>query len=211
MIVHDSFSRLAAARRSVFFIQIGANDGDQNDPIRHFVAKARWAGILVEPVPEYFEALKDNYRGSSGLHFENVAISDSAANRDFWYLEDADCRLPEWARGLGSFFKDEVTSAAAPDTDLSAHLRSIKVPCMSLEGLLEKYERPAADLLIIDAQGFDGKIIKQVDFSLMKPCVIVYEHILLGKEEKQACREMLEAQGYQLKQDQWDVVAELSE
>ena len=37
VIVHDSFDKLAHHKNDVFFIQIGANDGDQNDPLRHFV------------------------------------------------------------------------------------------------------------------------------------------------------------------------------
>ena len=44
-----------------FFIQVGANDGLMCDPIRQFIVKHSWGGILVEPVPDYFELLKKNY------------------------------------------------------------------------------------------------------------------------------------------------------
>ena len=33
----------------IFFIQIGANDGQWNDPIYKFIRRDRWSGILIEP------------------------------------------------------------------------------------------------------------------------------------------------------------------
>lgn len=208
MIVHDHLWELAKRRNPVYFIQIGANDGDQNDPLRHFIKKYRWSGILVEPVPEYFATLRINYQGLTGVYFENVAISDSESSQVFWYLEDSEGKLPDWARGLGSFFKDNVT-AEISGTDLESHLRSVEVRCFSLNDLLQKYDHPAVDLVLIDTQGYDGKIIMQIDFTLMKPSVIVFEHNLLDEIEKQECRAKLEAQGYSFKEDRWDIVAYL--
>lgn len=209
VIVHDRLQALAGCQDEVFFIQIGANDGEQNDPLRHFVEKCNWTGILVEPVPEYFDTLKRNYSGREGLHFENVAISDSDEVRELWYLEDLKGRLPEWARGLGSFFKDEVTSVDLPGLNLDEFLRKIDVPCLSFNKLLEKHRHPVVDLLIIDVQGFDGKIVQQIDFTLVQPKVIVFEHNLLEQVEKEQCRKLLESRGYRLVEDHWDTVASL--
>ena len=58
-----------------FFIQVGANDGVRNDPIGPKVKKYGWHGVLIEPQPDLFEKLKENYRGYGGLHFENAAVS----------------------------------------------------------------------------------------------------------------------------------------
>lgn len=33
----------------IFFIQIGANDGQWNDQIYKFIRRDRWSGILIEP------------------------------------------------------------------------------------------------------------------------------------------------------------------
>jgi FkbM family methyltransferase len=207
VIVHDSLQRLASRNQSVFFLQIGANDGDQSDPLRHFVHKSGWRGILVEPVPLYYNALKTNYAESEGLIFENIAISDTAGHQEFHYLEDPAGDLPEWARGLGSFYLDEVTSAQIPGRDANDYLKTIRVPCLTVSELLERHCHPDINLLIIDAQGFDGRIIKQLDFNELTPEVVVFEHILLDPDEKQDCCKRLESAGYLLLQDQWDVVA----
>jgi hypothetical protein len=64
---------------SLRFIQVGANDGRYGDPLRRYVLKYPWKGILVEPQPEVYEALKLNYAGlEDRLFFENVAISTDA-------------------------------------------------------------------------------------------------------------------------------------
>lgn len=211
VIVFDRFRNLALEQAPVFFLQIGANDGDQSDPICQFVKRYKWRGILVEPVPQYFEALKINYAHLSGLVFENIAISDSPEPKKFYYLDDSDSTLPDWARGLGSFYEEEVVSAEMPGKNTRDYLRNIEVPCLSLDALLQKHNYPQVDLLMIDTQGFDGKIIKQINFAKLKPKVIVFEHHLLSPIEKQECRLLLENQGYVLVEDRWDFVAELEQ
>jgi hypothetical protein len=60
--------------QNFFFIQIGAYDGRKGDPIYELVRVNRCSGILVEPQPDIFERLKQNYAGFSGLAFEQAAI-----------------------------------------------------------------------------------------------------------------------------------------
>jgi hypothetical protein len=57
-----------------FFIQIGANDGMYDDDLRKYILDYSWQGVLVEPQPGPFARLVQNYRGHSGLRFENAAI-----------------------------------------------------------------------------------------------------------------------------------------
>lgn len=43
---------------NVKFIQIGANDGITDDPIRKYILNHNWKGVLVEPNASVFESLK---------------------------------------------------------------------------------------------------------------------------------------------------------
>jgi hypothetical protein len=64
---------------SLRFIQVGANDGIYGDPIRDFIIKYQWSGILVEPQLDVFECLKQNYAAcESNLIFANVAVSGNS-------------------------------------------------------------------------------------------------------------------------------------
>src|SRR5262245_48292496 len=73
----DAFSK--GRRGQVTFIQIGANDGLRNDPIREFIVRDAWTGVLVEPLPDVFDLLKKNYSGRAAarLEFVNAAISSA--------------------------------------------------------------------------------------------------------------------------------------
>src|SRR5271157_3744519 len=67
--------RVASSVPDFFFVQIGANDGVCCDPIREYVIKSHWRGLLVEPVPFLFRRLVENYRDEPQLIFENVAVA----------------------------------------------------------------------------------------------------------------------------------------
>jgi len=57
------------------FLQVGANDGVRHDPIRELVLEFGLRGVLLEPLPDMFEALRENYSGQPQLEFVNAAVS----------------------------------------------------------------------------------------------------------------------------------------
>ena len=52
------FSTIGKKDPNFFFVQVGANDGVNHDPIFHHVRKYNWKGLLIEPIPDIFEKLK---------------------------------------------------------------------------------------------------------------------------------------------------------
>src|SRR5437762_11064199 len=85
-----------------FFVQIGANDGIRVDPLRPSVLRHRLRGLFIEPLPDLFERLVDNYAGHMGLLFENCAISDHDGTQRM-YRTRADAPLSEEVQALTSF------------------------------------------------------------------------------------------------------------
>jgi hypothetical protein len=59
---------------SIRFINVGANDGISKDPVYQLIQEG-WKGILIEPIPYYFNNLKENLKDYEGLIFENIAIA----------------------------------------------------------------------------------------------------------------------------------------
>ena len=57
-------------------IQIGANDGENFDELSKFIKNYKINSILVEPIDEHFQNLKNVYSKYKNVIFENVAISD---------------------------------------------------------------------------------------------------------------------------------------
>jgi len=67
---------MAVRGDSLNFIQVGANDGEYGDPLHSFIVKYPWHGILVEPQPDIFAKLRENYAAiQNRLIFENIAIA----------------------------------------------------------------------------------------------------------------------------------------
>lgn len=69
-------SAFADAYPDAFFVEIGANDGEQWDHLRPFILTHAWRGVMVEPLPQAFERLRRNYDGIDRVALENAAIAD---------------------------------------------------------------------------------------------------------------------------------------
>ena len=179
-----------------FFIQVGANDGVMCDPLRSFILKHNWSGILVEPVPDYFELLKKNYEGRDNLTFEQVAVSSEPSDSlKIYYLKrnaESEKELRDWEFGLSGFdmSKDDKwkSSKFAGECD---------VPITTVSELVNKHDVSHIDMLQIDAEGHDFEVIKGVDFSKVCPKIINYEHRNLGRD-KHPCKNFLRERGYYL-------------
>ncbi|MGH8556520.1 MAG: FkbM family methyltransferase [Methylococcales bacterium] len=181
-----------------FFIQVGSNDGIVHDPLYRHVLRNGWNGILIEPVRYYFDLLKKNYANSSQLIFENIAISGRDEYRDFFRIrEDLDF-LPRWTKGLGSFKRDVLMKHRWIIPNIQQYIVQEKVECLSFPSLLERHAVGKIDLIMIDTEGYDFEIIKQIDFSRIRPGVIIYEHKHISRSDRLSCEKLLTEQNYWL-------------
>jgi FkbM family methyltransferase len=191
---------LGNATPSVFFVEIGANDGTALDHLRPFILSDGWRGIMVEPVPYVFERLTRNYGRSDAITLENVAISDRDGTRPFYYVANAGVhereRLPYWYDQIGSFSREVIESHADEIVGLSARIRESDVECMTFESLCRRHAVVEVDVLLIDTEGHDYDILKTIDFSVRRPRVVAYEHYHLKPHDRHACSRLLQAAGY---------------
>ncbi|MFZ2200003.1 MAG: FkbM family methyltransferase [Microgenomates group bacterium] len=200
--------RKASKIKDFFFIQIGSNDGQTNDPIHKYIIKYGWRGILVEPVFSMFRKLKNTYLGVKGLIFENVAIDAKDGYRKFYRLRDNnEPDMPIWYNQLGSFVKEVVEKHRDLIHNFDKYFVSQDVVCLSFKTLLETHEVSKVDLLHIDTEGYDYEIIKLIPFEIVKPKMILYEHIHLKLVDASECLELLKTQGYKILQTDYDVLA----
>ncbi len=195
---------LMAREPDLFFLQIGAHDGLSYDPIHNYVRQYHWKGILVEPQPQVFKKLVENYAGESQLIFENSAIAPGGGTLDLYVFESANA--DDHASMLASTRKHYLTLNG--DGHRGA-LKTITVPALSLAGLLDKHGVKQVNLLQIDTEGFDFEIIKMVDFNRIKPDIIHFENNFLNRRQKSECNRILSAQNYALLNLGIDTVAYL--
>lgn len=148
------------------FIQIGANIGNSpQDIIWPIVRNNNWTGVFVEPIPSAFAQLIENYKDLVGSYFENIAIMDYDGEVTIHYSDT---------------YNGEISSANPNHSPRnSAQLVS---PCKTIESLCQKYDlldKPF-ELLQIDTEGLDGRILVCTDFARVLPRYIRFENLHLG-------------------------------
>ena len=199
-----------------FVLQIGACDGELADPIHRYMHEYEWAGLLVEPLPDLFDRLKRNYANAKGrVQFANVAVTDPGQTcrmlrvpADLVDAGDA----PDWALGVSSFFESRSAvggkGATAQDfATYSSKQELVNVTCMTLGGLLASYGVSHLDFFQVDAEGYDAKILAQMDLTRWQPAVVALETINLPADELLDVYKTLRAHGYDVISDGRDILA----
>lgn len=185
--------------RVVRFVQIGANDGILEDPLRPFILRHDWRGLLIEPLPHIFEHLRATYAGRPHLVLENVAVSRNRTVADFYYVtppEGAHSGLPQWHAGLGSLSRETLLKHAEQYPEISRHLAQVRVQCVPFEELCAAHSIGVVDLIACDAEGHDFEILQTIDFELHRPVVVLFEHHHMTPDQLAACDRLLAQHGY---------------
>jgi FkbM family methyltransferase len=192
---HWLVTLLAAARPRATFVQIGANDGVHDDPIRRHVLAHGWRGVLVEPDPIHFARLQSNYAGQSNRTRVNAAVG-SGRSMTFYYIDPAAADLPGWTRGIGSLIEENVRKHAAECPAITPHIRSRPIPTLTVNEIFERLGTPEIDLVVTDIEGYDAEIIRQIDFTRWRPRCLFYESCHLARADHDALLSLLVKQGY---------------
>lgn len=212
----DEYSKRMKGK--IYFLQIGANDGQWNDPIYKFIRRDGWGGVLIEPQKDVFDKLKYNYRNFRNLVFENVAIDKKEGEKKFYRIGFTNAR---WATGLSSFNKEDIermieagyiermakNDGTTTPSDKGKWINEESIKTKTLKNIIDKNNITNVNLIMIDTEGYDYEIVKTIPFERIKPEVIVYEHSHLCKEDRKEAEEYLRQMGYNVKSAQSDTIA----
>ncbi len=187
----------AVALPDAFFLQVGANDGFTGDPLYPLISRGdtRWRGVLVEPVAHLFAELSQRHAQNPALQLEQAAIGE----RDGSMVIHRLTRTPGdslWLDQIPSLEPALVEQNAAQFGKTAAQLVEEEVRCLTVATLLQRHGIAHLDLLVIDAEGWDWRILRQFDFKALRPKLILYEHQHLPAEEREAAHEFLARFGY---------------
>ena len=193
-------------RRPALIVQIGAYDGRSNDFLSYLLLRNRkWRAILVEPVPFLFERLKSNYLSAPWVSCDNVAIGTEHKWMTFYYVApEAEKDFPYWCTQLGSFSKEHILKHI---DSIEPYVRTTEVRCEPLMDFLSRHSALKLDALMIDTEGFDYDIVRQIDFDRSRPGIIVYEHTHLSEQQRADLIGKLQDSGYDVTQYDEDTLA----
>ena len=191
-----------------FFIQIGANDGVKFDYLYDFVTQNNCKGVVVEPLKAYFERLQNNYSDYPDIVPVNIAIHDAKKTVDVYYVDPKKLgSVPEWAEGIGSLdYNHHKKHGISSDCIVSD-----PVECLHLMELINQYTFTPLNLLQIDVEGYDGEVVKMIDFATIKPRLIKYEHSHIPKNVQKEVIKLLKGNGYKTFRQGGDTVGVLED
>lgn len=208
--VLDQFSRSHGGR--VSFIQIGANDGLRNDPIREFIARDQWTGVFIEPLPPVFELLRRNYAylgASRKLAFENAAISNSETSLALYTAGGALLETFSLEGQLdllrkSSCSREHVEQFVSNPSDVVR----VETPCTTVGAIIQRhFPGNAIDLLVIDAEGHESVILHSLDFGQARIGAILFEAHHLEPAEREGVFGLLTKHGYNIREVAGDAFA----
>ena len=135
--------------------------------------------LLVEPVPHNISAIKENLKEFKNIHLEPVAVASVRETKDFFFVKATSINKLEkhWASGIGSFNKnhllDHRTKRFLIEED---DIDKIPIKTVKFEDLIEKYSITEIDKILIDIEGYEYEILKDMDLKKVPINSILFEY-----------------------------------
>lgn len=177
-------------------VQIGANDGTTGDPLVQWYPQTRWRALLVEPIGHLVESLIRLHAGRSHVTIERAAISEANGHARIYRLAHEPGVSPGWHQLLATFDRNLLLKHRDAIPNLEALIREETVETLTVASLLARHQIEKIDLLVIDTEGHDFRILKQFALRRLGPALIIFEHQHLTPEEKTAVAALLRSHRY---------------
>ena len=166
-----------------FYIDVGANDPELHSVTKAFYDQG-WSGINVEPMPSYGPAFHAQRPRDINLNVAAGAASGSITLFDIPAVNG-------WAS------TDSAVAAAH-----RAHGHQVvehTVPLLTLAEICREHARGAVHFLKIDVEGFEGDVLRGMDFTLCRPWIVVVEAIMPNSRDSnhQSWEALVTGHGYQ--------------
>ena len=199
-----------ADERRIAIVQVGANDGRDavGDLIRRRPQRVERA-LLIEPQRSAFDRLVRRIDCLPGVICLNTDIDRLAGERTLYSVKpSAAGRLGD---GIASFDRQHVEKEIRTRTnvrsnsEVAALITATAVPVTTLERAAATAGIAGPDVLMVDTEGFDGKIVRMALEAGWLPAVIQYEHKHLTQNDRKDLSTILVRCGYRLWADQADV------
>lgn len=172
------------------YVDVGANDPDSMTVTKYFYLKG-WRGVNIEPNPDHRAKFQKSRPEDENVE---VGISDAPAELTFYRFDPPDHGLSTFDReiaerhGKAGFKYDELV-----------------IPVMTLNTVLNssKLVRGGFDVLNIDVEGFEKRVLDGLDFGRYPPVVVMIEATapLTEHETEQNWESVLFGAGYRFALD----------
>lgn len=191
IIINDLFNELAI--NSISYLDIGANNPKFISNTYLFYERG-FNGVLVEPNSRLCKKLAAERPRDRVLNV-GIGVDDSVKEADFYLF-------PEEADGLSTFSESEAKfweTTKLGGRNYQAQ-EVVKVPLMNVNEVIANYFTEYPDIVSIDVEGWDLKILETFDFEKYSPAVFCVETLAYNDDgstyRNNAVEQFLDKKGY---------------
>lgn len=146
-----------------FFIEAGAGDGEVISNSLYFELKYKWTGLLVEPNPDFYDALLSKQRNAWILpHCLSTKTTPMIVN----FLANLH---------IGGIIHEETEEYPNNDTSHGITSRLIRVQCFPLYSVLKAIGNPKVDYFSLDIEGSELQVLKTMPWNKINMHVLGIE------------------------------------
>lgn len=189
------------SRDPLTIVQIGANDGSDQDPLVSFLHTHDCKAILIEPMDHPFSILQELYSEHPTIHAVQAAVSDRPGIMDIHYIVDASENpdLTLFSSLDRSTVQRNLRAVQAERSGYDDHRIATKtLQTRTLGSILSEHAMENVDAVIVDVEGFDHKIVQGFLNDGVEPRIIRFEYCNLSRQDFNATRDLLLAKGYEI-------------
>jgi hypothetical protein len=103
-----------------------------------------------------------------------------------------------WYNQLSSFKKEVILSHSGSIPGLDDLIEKIEIPTRTLSSIIKEFALSRLDFLMVDAEGYDGEIVRSFPFEKLHPKLVVYEAKHLNDKDRRDTETRLHESRYTL-------------
>ena len=175
--LHEIYNNIFPDNTNGKFIEIGAYDGYRWSNTVPLIQEG-WSGVMIEPVPRYYNGCKDRYLNNPKIQVYNCCIGKHNNPQQKVYLGGPCTTI------LENMVELSRNHDPRDGHDLNNYIES---PCYTLDTFLHEKNIQNFDLLSIDVEGAEWDILINFDIKKYNPKMAIVEvhekHHLSWKRE----------------------------
>ena len=148
--------------------------------IKNEISKIKDSSILlVEPVPHNISAINENLKEFKNIHLEPVAVASVRETKDFFFVKATSINKlkKHWASGIGSFNKNHLLNHRTKRFLIEEDdIDKIPIKTVKFEDLIDKYSITEIDKILIDIEGYEYEILRDMDLKKVRINSILFEY-----------------------------------
>lgn len=139
-------------KRGGFVVDVGAADGVVNSNSHRLLTDLGWSGILIDPLPEHVDAMRQTYDGRDDVTIVRCAVAREPGTIKMWPGEQGTTAIPEWRDRLAEYHG---TQYGEP----------FEIDARPLTDILDQHGAPSRiDFLTVDCEGMDTQVLQSLDW-----------------------------------------------